>query len=1076
MLNSLIRWSLRNRAIILSLSLLILAAGFRSGSELPVEVLPDLTKPTVTILTESPGLSPEEVEALVTQPIENSMMGVAGLTRMRSTSDIALSLVFAEFEWGTDIYRARQLVQERLQVAREQLPDGTQPYLTPVASLMGEILLIGVKSNDGKTAPMDVRTVADWTIRMRLQAIPGVAEVLNMGGGVKQAQVQPDPWRMQANGVTIEELETAVKKAASNSTGGFIDNGSQEIMVRNLAMTVELSDISRTIIKKPGGRPIAISDVATVAWGTEPKRGEAAVNGSAGVIMSVIKAPGFDTIALTEKIEAAIAGLKPTLPAGVEATVLFRQRDFIDSAIGNLKKAIVEGAVMVTLVLLLFLLSFRTTFITLMAMPLSFCISLLIFQWMGLSVNSMTLGGLAVAIGMVVDDAIVDVENVFRRLRENARLEEPLPKLELIALASGEVRNSILYATILIVLVFIPLLGLSGVEGKLFAPIAIATIISMLASFVVSLTAIPVLCSFLLKSPLERTRPRLPSSKDSEETDSEMSTSLRDSTHTAAGELSDGHHNDGPLVRWLKFLLKRTMLRFSLSQPVIIIAVVSMMLLVSLMLFPQMSRDFLPAFHEETAVVTTGAAPGTSLAEMETISEAVEKQIREIPEILHIGRRIGRAERSDHVVPVNNVEFDIDFKKDGKGRPLKVVLDDMRARIKTVPGTFSIISGPLSHRISHLLSGVTSPVAIKIFGPDLEIITRLGERVQQVAKTIPGLADAKLDMQAQIPQLRIELDRDRALAHGVSPGELNAELSTLLGGTQVAQLRENQRVIDLAIRLPENLRGDAETIRNLPIHTVSGAHIPLHLVADVREASGPSAVYRENTQRRYVVSIKPSERDAGALVAQLEQKVRDQVKFPVGYFISYEGDFRAEQAAARRIALLFAAILLVIVMLLWSYFRSLVLALQVLMNLPLALMGSLALTWYLVGNVSIATLVGLIAVGGIAARNGIMMISHYLHLMKHEGEGFTYAMIERGTLERFVPVIMTALSAGIALIPFVMAMGEPGKEILSPVAICIVGGLLSSTLLDFAVTPAVFRLFGKKAAAKAIALNAPATH
>ncbi len=1043
MLNTLIRWSLRNRAIILCLSLLILAMGFKTGSELPVEVLPDLTKPTVTILTEAPGLSPEEVEALVTQPIENSLMGVAGLTRMRSTSDIALSLVFAEFEWGTDIYKARQFVQERLQVAREQLPEDTQPYLTPVASLMGEILLIGVKSTDGKTAPMDVRTVADWTIRMRLQAIPGVAEVLNMGGGVKQAQVQPDPWRMQANGVTIEELEESVRKAASNTTGGFIDSGPQEIMVRNLAMTVELEDLARTIIKMSNGRPIAISDVAAVAWGTEPKRGEAAVSGSPGVIMSVIKAPGFDTIALTEKIEAAIEGLKPTLPEGVEATVLFRQRDFIDSAIGNLKKAIIEGAIMVTLVLLLFLLSLRTTFITLMAMPLSFAITLLTFRWLDLSVNSMTLGGLAVAIGMVVDDAIVDVENVFRRLRENARLKEPLPKLEVIALASGEVRNSILYATILIVLVFIPLLGLTGVEGKLFAPIAIATIISMIASFVVSLTAIPVLCSFLLKvKPADK-----------------------------------GHgHNDGRLVRSLKWLLKNTILRLSLRQPVIIIAAVSMLLALSFMLYPQMSRDFLPAFHEETAVVTTGAAPGTSLAEMEIISKSVEDQIRQVPEVLHIGRRIGRAERSDHVVPVNNVEFDIDFKKDGKGRPLKVVLNDMRDRIKTVPGTFSIISGPLSHRISHLLSGVTSPVAVKIFGPDLATITHIGEQVQKVSKTIPGLEDAKLDMQASIPQLRIELNRERALAHGVSPGELNSELSTLLGGSIVSQLRENQRVIDLAIRLPESWRGDAETIRNLPIHTVTGDHIPLKLVADVREAAGPSSVYRENTQRRYVVSIKPSERDAGALVKQLEEKVREQVTLPEGYFISYEGDFRAEQAAAKRIAILFAGIMVVIVLLLWSYFRSLVLAFQVLLNLPLALMGSLVLTWWLVGNISIATLVGFIAVGGVAARNGIMMISHYLHLMKHEGEGFTYAMIERGTLERFVPVTMTALSAGIALIPFVIAMGEPGKEILSPVAICIVGGLVSSTLLDFAVTPAVFRLFGKKAAMKALELNAPATH
>lgn len=1043
MLNHLIRWSLRNRAIILALSLLLLVMGFKSGSELPVEVLPDLTKPTVTILTETPGLSPEEVEALVTQPIENALMGVTGLSRMRSTSDIALSLVFAEFEWGTDIYKARQLVQERLQVARESLPEGTQPYLTPLASLMGEILLIGVKCTDGKTAPMDLRTIADWTIRVRLQAIPGIAEVLNMGGGVKQAQIQPDPWRMQANAVTIEQLEEAARKAASNTTGGFIDSGPQEIMVRNLAMSVELEELARTIIKMSNGRPIAISDVAKVAWGTEPKRGEAAVDGSPGVVMSVIKAPGFDTIALTQQIQAAIDGLKPALPKGVEATVLFRQRDFIDSAIGNLKKAILEGAVMVSVVLLLFLLSLRTTFITLMAMPLSLAITLLTFKWFGLSVNSMTLGGLAVAIGMVVDDAIVDVENVFRRLRENARLKEPLPKLELIALASGEVRNSIFYATVLIVLVFLPLLGLSGVEGKLFAPIAIATIISMSASFVVSLTAIPVLCSFLLK--------------------------LKPADDPRA-------HNDGRLVLLLKGLLKTTLLRISLREPVAVVAVVCVLLVLALMLYPRMSRDFLPAFHEETAVVTTGAPPGTSLTEMELISKSVEEQIRLVPEVKHIGRRIGRAERSDHVMPVNNVEFDIDFKKERGARPLKVILEDIRERIRTVPGTFSIISGPLSHRISHLLSGVTSPVAVKIFGPDFATITHIGEQVQKVAKSIPGLEDAKLDLQAQIPQLRIEFNRDRGLAHGVSPGELNSELSTLLGGAIVAQLRENQRVIDLAIRLPENWRADAETIRALPIHTVTGHHIPLKLVADVRAAVGPSSVYRENNQRRYVVSIKPSQRDAGALVKQLEEKVRARVPLPEGVFISYEGDFRAEQAAAKRIAILFAGVLVVIVLLLWSYFRSWVLALQVLLNLPLALMGSLVLTWLIVGNISVATLVGFIAVGGVAARNGIMMISHYLHLMKHEGEGFTRAMLERGTLERFVPVTMTALSAGIALIPFVIATGEPGKEILSPVAICIVGGLVSSTLLDFAVTPAAFWLFGKKAAAKALALNAPATH
>ena len=1030
MLQQLIRFSLHHRAIILCACILVLTMGYRSATQLPLEVLPDLTKPTVTVLIESPGLAPEEVEALVTQPIESALTGIPSLTRMRSQSDIALSLVFAEFEWGTDIYKARQFVQERLQSVRETLPEGTEPYLTPVASLMGEILLVGIRSTDGNVAPMEVRSLADWTIRRRLQSIPGIAEVLNMGGGVKQAQIQPDLWRMQAYGVTLDELRAAAQKASTNTTGGFLSSFSQEIMVRNLAMTTNLNDLAKTVVKTVKDQPVSISDVATVAWDTEPVRGNASVNGDPGVIMSVTKSPGFDTLSLTEKIETAIKELQPTLPPGVEATVIFRQGDFIDRSIHNLTEAIRDGAIMVTIVLFLFLLNFRTTFITLMAMPLSFAITLITFRWLGLSVNSMTLGGLAVAIGMVVDDAIVDVENVYRRLRENALLPQPRTKLGVISEASSEVRNSIFYATVLIILVFVPLLGLSGVEGKLFGPIAIATIISMVASFIVSLTAIPVLCSFLL-----------------------------------GGFSKDKAHDDGRLVRGLKSALKHTLLKVSLDRPWLVLIPVVALLLASLSLYPKMGKDFLPAFNEETVIVTTGAAPGTSLMEMERLAASIEKQIRSIPEVNHIGRRIGRAERSDHVVPISNAEFDVDFKVGASDRSREEILEELRTKVRTVPGSFSVLSGPLSHRISHLLSGVTAPVAIKIFGPDLETIQGIGEQIQKIAKTVPGLEDAKLDQQAPIPQLRIEVDRDRALAYGVSPGELNETLSSLMGGETIAQLRDGPRIIDLAIRLPEAWREHPEKIRELPIDTQGGKTIPLRLIADIREAKGPSSVFRENTQRRYVVSIKPSRANAGELVRQLQEKVDAQIKPPAGTFISYEGDFQAQQAAARRIALLFAGVLVVVILLLWSYFRSMALALQVLVNLPLALMGSLFLTWLMVGNISIATLVGFIAVCGIAARNGIMMISHYLHLMTHEGETFGRSMIERGTLERLVPVTMTALSAGIALIPLLLAAGEPGKEILHPVAVCIVGGLVTSTFLDFAVTPALFRLLGRKACA-----------
>jgi CzcA family heavy metal efflux pump len=1056
MLDKMIHWSLANRAIIIGLSILLMAFGLRTATVLPVEVLPDLTKPTVVILTEAPGLAPEEVETRVTQPIESSLMGVAGLTRLRSNSDVALSLVYVEFGWGTDIYKARMLVQERLQGAREQLPEDVQPFMTPVASLMGEILLVGVRSTikegeEGYIHPRDVRSIADWTIKRRLQSISGIAEVLNMGGGVKQIEIQPDPYRMQANGVSFEELEKAAESAANTTTGGFLNTGPTEIMVRNLSMTVELADIGNTIIKKVNDRPIAISDVAKVEWGTEPMRGDATVSQSPeksatyGVIMTITKAPGFDTRALTEEIKKALEELGPTFPKGMETTLLFQQKDFIDHAIGNLTEAIRDGAIMVTLILFLFLLNFRTTFITLMAMPMSFAITMLVFLGFDISVNSMTLGGLAVAIGMVVDDAIVDVENVFRRLRENAALEHPHPRLKVIAKASGEVRNSILYATVLIILVFLPLLGLTGVEGKLFAPIAIATIISMIASFIVSLTVIPVLCSFLLNP-------------------------------------KGGHeHKDGRLVRGMKWLLEHTLLRFALSQPAMVLVIALVLLAAAFSLYPRMNKDFLPKFQEETALVAATAAPGTSLEEMNRISDVIEQQILSVPEVRKVGRRLGRAERGDHVVPVSTAEFDVDFREvegehGDQGRSRKEILEDIGAKVKTVPGVFAVVSGPLADRIGHMMSGVSAPVAVKVFGPDLEKLREIGIEIQNISKAIPGFEDAKLDQTSSIPQLRVEADRDRAKAYGISPGELNDELSALIGGKEVAELRDGQKSVNLVTRLPLEWRDSPEKIAQLPIEVSNGQRVPLSLVADVREAKGPNVIFRENGQRRFAIAIKPTVRDVSNLVVTLQEKVAAGVKLPEGYFITFEGEFQAQKEATQRIVMFSSIVFVAVFMMLFGYFKSSMLALQVLVNIPLALMGGLAFTYFKLNNISIATLVGFIAVGGVAARNGIMMISHYLHLMQHEGEGFTRKMVVRGTLERLVPVMMTALAAGIGLIPLVLAADQPGKEILHPVAVVIVGGLISSTFLDMAVTPAMFWLFGRKAAAKSIELESAASH
>jgi CzcA family heavy metal efflux pump len=1036
MLNALIRFSLRHRPIILAAALLLLVFGYQTVTQLPVEVLPDMTKPTVTLLTECPGLAPEEVETLVTQPLESAVQGVGGLDRLRSNSDVGLSLVFAEFDWGTDIYRARQLVQERVQSVVSTLPAGVQPGMTPVSSLMGEILLIGVRNKDGKIPPMDLRQLADWQIRRRIQSIGGVAEVLTIGGGVKQAQVLPDPHRLAAHGVTFEELENAVAKAASNSTSGYLIAGAQEIMVRNLGMTANLDDLGRTVIKTVGDRPVVVSDVAKLAWGVQAMRGDASVNGTMGVVLSVDKAPGFDTLVLTEKIEKALVELRPTLPEGVELEIMFRQGDFIGHAISNLKEAIRDGAIMVTIVLFLFLLNLRTTFITLTAMPLSFAITVIVFKWFGISVNSMTLGGLAVAIGMVVDDAIVDVENVFRRLKENAALPQPHEKLHVIARASGEVRNSILYATIIIVLVFLPLLGLEGIEGRLFTPIAIATITSMLASFVVSLTVIPVLCSLLLNP-----KP----GKD---------------------------HKDGWLVRTMKSTLKNTWLRLALSEPVLVLAIAGTLLAGALVLYPMMGKDFLPTFNEGSATISLASAPGTSLQQSNEIGEVGVRLLQSIPEVKSVGRRAGRAERDDHVMPVSVNEYDVEFHE--KGRPRAEVFAEVRAKLGKIPGTFLNVGQPIGHRLSHMLSGVSAKVAVKIFGPDLEQLRTYGKQVADIGKSIPGFADVNLEAQVPIPQLKIEVNRERARAYGVQPGELNEQLSTLLGGKVLTELREGQRTIDLLLRLPAEWRDSPQKIGAMLVETGSGQRVPLRLVADVREAKGPNVINRENTQRRIVIGMNTSERDLESLVLRLQREVTEKVKLPTGYFVSFEGEFQAQQEAAKRIGLLTALVFVVIAFLLYSYFRTPVFAIQILCDIPLALIGGLALTYWKLNNISIATLVGFIAVAGVAARNSIMLISHYLHLMQHEGEGFTREMVVRGTLERLVPVLMTALSAGIALIPLVLAAGEPGKEILHPVAVVICGGLVTSTLLGLGITPAVFYTFGRKAAETALRLEAPA--
>ena len=1052
MLNHLIRFSLSQRPIILVFAIVVIILGVKTANELPVEVLPDLTKPTVILLTESPGFAPEEVETLVTIPLENALMGVSGVSRLRSINDISLSLIFVEFDWGTDIYQARQFVQERLTGATEALPEGIRPYMTPVASLMGNIMLIGLTDPTGKTDPRELRSIADWNVSRKLQSIPGIAEVLSMGGGVKQVQVQPDPNKMLALGVSYEQIHDAAAKAVKNTTGGFLTESAQEIMVRNLGMTTDLGEIADTVVNYENDRPIRLRDVAEVVWDIEPMRGEAGIGskllyedskdvqvvGHPGIILSITKSPGFDTLSLTEQVEKSMADLQKSIPEGVEILTIYRQSDFIDIAIGNLEEALRDGAIMVAIVLFLFLLNVRITLITLTAIPLSLSITVLVFGLFDLSVNSMTLGGLAVAIGMVVDDAIVYVENVYRRLRENASRENPKPNIEVIARASAEVRSSILYATILVILVFLPLLALSGVEGRLFSPIAIATIVSMAASFVVSLTVIPVLSSYLL-------RPK-------------------------AGKV----HKEGFIVRGLKWLFKNTWLNLALSQPFVIFLITGGLLYFAYGTVAHMGGNFLPPFREPTAVIATTTAPGTSLKQTNEISAIAQDLLLQIPEVETVGYRVGRAERGDHVVPVSTVEFDVEFDKSNE-RSREDILADIRQTMKGIPGTFSAISGPLADRIGHMLSGVSAKVAIKIYGPELSELRRLGTEIVEIARKIPGLEEARGEQQAPIPQLRIEVDRSRALAYGITPGALNEQLAALMGGDTVAEIYEGQRVYDLVVRLPKEWRESQQKLSSLYIDTQSGQRIPLSYVADIRQGTGPNTILRENTIRRFVVSINPTTSDLNAVVEQLQTEVDEKISLPQGYTLSFEGEYEAQQAARETILIMSAVILVVILVLLLSYFKSFSFVILVLTIIPISLIGSILYTRYTLDNISIATLVGFIAVTGIAARNNIMMISHYLHLMRHEGEQFTRSMVERGTLERLVPVLMTAISAGLALLPLVLAAEEPGKEILNPVAIVIIGGLVSSTFLGLAVTPALFYTFCRKAAEKSIRLESAAS-
>lgn len=1015
----LIETCLNQRLMVLGLALLLLILGGQVAREMPVDVFPDLNKPTVTLMTEAGGMAPEEVEQTVTFPIEAAMNGMPGVTRVRSVSGIGLSVVYVEFAWGSDIYRNRQQVSERLGLLREQMPAGVVPQMGPIASIMGEIALIAIPVTVGSN-PMQAREYADWVMRPRLLSIPGIAQVIPIGGEVRQVRVEPDPARLLALNLSYEQVAAALEHFGSNSSGGFLERGSRELLIRNLGRTTRLEDLRNLTVANHGGQPILLHQVAEVAYAAAVKRGDAGYNGLPAVILSIQKQPTADSVALTEAVARALEELAPNTPKGVEQPrFLFEQANFIAASVGNVEEALRDGAIMVAVILFLFLLNLRTTFISLTAIPVSLLVTALVFQAFGLSINTMTLGGLAIAIGELVDDAVVGVENVLRRLRLNQALAEPRPAARVIADATLEVRSAIVYATAIVVLVFVPLFALPGIEGRLFTPLGLAYIVSILASMGVSLVLTPVLCFYLL-----------PSMK-----------------------LLD--HGDSPLVRWLKAGDTR-LLAWSFNHARILLGSAVVLVLLAAAAVPLFPRAFLPPFNEGTLTVSVLLDPGTSLAESNRIGQQAEQLIRGVPEVIRVGRRTGRAELDEHAEGVHSSEIEVDLKP--SDRPRDQVVNDIRHRLAVLPAVNSV-GQPISHRLDHLLSGVRAQIALKIYGEDLDSLRAQAAVLRDRLAKIPGVTDLQIEKQVLIPQLKIHLDYAAASRYGVNPGALLADLEQRIGGERVGEIVEGNRRFDLVLRLPEGAR-DVQALNGLLIDTAQG-RVPLGQIARVEEGDGPNQIGRENARRRIVISANAQGRDMAAVIADIRAAVAAQ-PLPEGYFTALEGQFQAQEEASKRIAGLALVSLALIFLVLYSRYRSTVLAAIIMANIPLALVGGVIALWLSGQPLSVAALVGFITLAGIATRNGILKISHYINLCRFEGEVFGQSMIVRGSLERLTPVLMTALVAAFALSPLLVAADAPGKEILHPVAVVIFGGLVSSTLLDTVLTPVMFWLYGEK--------------
>ena len=1025
MLNKIIGFSLQNRILVLVASVLLLIGGTYTAMHTEVDVFPDLNAPTVVIMTEANGMAAEEVEQLVTFPVETAVNGATGVRRVRSSSTNGFSVVWVEFDWDTDIYLARQIVSEKLAVVSESLPANVgKPTLGPQSSILGEMLIVGLTADS--TSMLDLRTIADWTIRPRLLSTGGVAQVAVLGGDIKEYQVQLDPERMRHYGVTLSEVMNITREMNLNANGGVLYEYGNEYIVRGVLSTDKVDQIAKAVVRSNGvsGAPILLEDIADVQIGAKlPKLGTASERGKHAVLLTVTKQPATSTLELTAKLEASLQDLQKNLPADVKvSTDIFRQSRFIESSIGNVQKSLLEGGIFVVIVLFLFLANIRTTVISLVTLPLSLIASILALHYMGFTINTMSLGGMAIAIGSLVDDAIVDVENVYKRLHEN-RLKpagEQLPILEVVFNASKEVRMPILNSTLIIIVSFVPLFFLSGMEGRMLVPLGIAFIVALAASTVVALTVTPVLCSYLLGK--EKTK-----KQNNENSDSAVARKMK---------------------QWYG-----SALTFVLGHKKGVLGGIIGLFVVALGCFFTLGRSFLPPFNEGSFTINISSLPGISLEESDKMGHRAEELLLSIPEIQTVARKTGRAELDEHALGVNVSEIEAPFEL--KDRSRSELVAEVREKLGTIVGANVEIGQPISHRIDAMLSGTKANIAIKLFGDDLNRMFTLGNEIKSAIQGIPGIADLNVEQQIERPQLVISPKREMLAKYGISLPEFSEFVNVCLAGEAVSQVYEKGKSFDLTVRVKDNLRDEMEKIRNLMIDTGDGQKIPLNYVAEIRSAMGPNTISRENVKRKIVISANVADRDLRSVVNDIQAQVDAQIKLPEGYHIEYGGQFESEQAASRTLALTSFMSIVVIFLLLYHEFRNVKESAIILINLPLALIGGVFALLITTGEVSIPAIIGFISLFGIATRNGMLLISHYNHLQQEEGYG-VYDSVIRGSLDRLNPILMTALSSALALIPLALSGDLPGNEIQSPMAKVILGGLLTSTFLNGFIIPIVY--------------------